>query len=442
MESEEIELRVVEEKVDKAFNAFYKTLFENFNTMNFKNQKKKILNAFFDYSLCALGMHDEKINLKFYSDPIVKYIKENFFEGGQTFGSHKHADRAKNKNSEVEVNLSYSNLKKSAHESFNTILHECVHEVNEFKNLYIDVLNNNEMTNKKYEAKSFKGKISYFSNELSSKIGVSYTTGRMLYLTSENEMSARLNAGELTISFLSRLLEKASADKDISSKQLKWIKKQIEKEKESYKKEKTEINEAKKYLIKNANEIASDIMSKQNEIAEDYFSGKKKLKELLVDFYFTEQTRLCFNPELFKKIYKTLVGSNIEQNFFEADILISYLGGSIALSTEVIDSAQPYLKNFFKNTLEEKCPEKIPYSEWCKAISSEEFYGILKEKYGSEDAVKLLTRSVMTEKTFNEYFSDVLSEEEKAVSKNYRIDLLFKEKQNRKSYAGYRELEP
>ncbi len=220
------ELNIVEKNTQKSFSKLYDVLLEKFNTMDFSKNKKEILGEVFDYAINVLGLNDKGVNIKFYREPIKDYIKRIIT--GESLNGYSTAE-----NNAVSINLSVSKLRKDFAGFVNTIIHECVHQVNSFKNLLSKTLNYNQSVDC-YAKKEYFKVITYFDSVDIKYLGLEKQLekklGDMLYLVSEDEKSARLNAGKLSVEFFKKALERAKEDKNTSRRQVNWLRKQLKNE--------------------------------------------------------------------------------------------------------------------------------------------------------------------------------------------------------------------
>lgn len=405
---EKTELKVVKEKVETSFNELSDAILKNFNSKDFKKNQEEILNKAFNYSISFLGLQDKDVNIKFYRDPIKLHILMTLF--------NFQIDGFSNKNN-IYINLRNNFSKSTFMHLFNTITHECEHQVNAFKNLYYETLNNNEME-KSFKQKSFKKSISYLDEKDFKGVNLKQKFKNALYITSENEKTARIVASQVVADFFGKLLDKANKCENMPKEKIKWIKSQLGKAKRFCKREGKEIEENMLLLKKHEKAVCRKISSAQNKKFKEFKKGKIKLADLLSN-EFMKQSQIYFDVNLFDSIYNYIYETEKTfGNFYNCDVFLDTLAGFRGIMFETVYETSMHMKEIFLGTLPEKCPDFIP-ANWCRALSSNMVVKTLQEKYGEEQAIKLLVRSVKFCSNVNLYFGETFTEKQWEIAKKY-----------------------
>ena len=386
------EFVVNEQFVNEAVENLYQSIVKNFTLKNIGKQKRQIFENVFDFSVCALGIHNKDIDFNYFDS--VEYIKE--FLDHETVLGHS-------LKGEIRINNLRANVNSKVVETFNTIIHECVHQVNRFKNKSIECHNFDLLNDYENANKAFLSKIKYFDEAEYIKMGAPEDFAYDLYFSSEDERIANFKSGELTAELFEKLHARAVADKSLKPYIMRWFEKQKSNAVDYKNNLSDEIQGRLNTVLSNLDSIKKDVNKAQWETVNNFINNKEKsLFKLFNDENFANQTTFCFDANIFKKLFHYEMNSLKNEN---SSIVLKFLT-EYHNGFEIAYKAYPHLEEILSYGLPEKCPEKFVYKGWCDIMSSKKFLKTLTKKYGIEDAVKLVGKSADLE-TFVKYFCNV-----------------------------------
>lgn len=379
------------EETDLALENLYQAIKENFVFKNFTKNKTKIFQRVFNYAVCSLGLQDRDINFVLYKNNAKQYISE-ILNNMKVFGDSN--------DGRIRLNILRADVNKKVVESFNTICHECVHQLNAKKNKEIFDYNYKLLEDFKSRNKNFLPKLRYIDDVDLEDMGVDKAYTRLIHITCEDEKLARILAAEMVHFLFKKLYEIAKKDESLSKRKKEWFNTQRKIARSYERIAKREMQDLEIELSKNLEEIKKHVNQIQRENVKSFIENEEEsLFFLFNDKTFENQTKFCFDPKIFANLLR------YEMNFLKnenASIVLSFLTESHG-GFEIARQAYPHLKEILAYGLPEKCPQKFVYRAWCDSISSKEVFDVLKDKYGSEEATNLLINSASKE-NFSKYF--------------------------------------